>query len=93
MYTLKIMKPEIKKVCLDSGECYEIEQLDNDQIKVCDENIKINDKIKTITVDYEFQRMTGFQFRKLTKYLQCRWFRINTHSRVLIHGDWENLFF
>ena len=84
-------KMSIQALQLDDGAAYQLEKLNNHQLKICDQNISVDENIKTITVDYEYNIMTGFQFRKLHLNLQYRWFKINTITRQLINGSWSNL--
>lgn len=84
-------KTSIQALQLDDGAVYQLEKLNDHQLKICDQNISVEENTKTITVDYEYSIMTGFQFRKLHKHLQYRWFKINTITRQLINGNWSNL--
>lgn len=76
---------------LDDGAAYQLEKLNDYQLKICDQNISVDENTKTITVDYEYSIMKGFQFRKLHRNLQYRWFKINTITRQLNNGSWSNL--
>ena len=79
---------KIQSLNLDGEESYQIEMLNEGQLKICDQNISIKSRIQTITVNYDHCLMSGFQFRKLYKNIQYRWFKINTINRKLINGDW-----
>ena len=81
----------IKNIQLDNGDCYEIKKLNNDQLVVCEQNIQLNNKVETVTVDYKNHFMTGFQFRKRLERIQYRWFNINTKNKRLTNSDWGNI--
>lgn len=84
-------KHNLKKTISNNGENYEIEQLDENHISICGQNIFIKDKTETVTINYVHSLMSGFQFRKTKKYLEYRWFNINTINRHIINGEWRNL--
>lgn len=86
-------RTQFQSLHLDDGAAYQLEKLNSHQLKICDQSISVNENPQTITVDYEYSIMTGFQFRKLQKQLQYRWFKINTITRQLINGSWSNIRF
>lgn len=82
---------EVKTVALDNGDCYELKKIDNNQVVVCDQNVRLKDKIETVTINYKNHLMTGFQFRKQLKKIQYRWFNINTKNKRLTNSEWGNI--
>jgi hypothetical protein len=84
-------RTKFQSLHIDDGVAYQLEKLNGHQLKICDQNISVDENPQTITVDYEYSIMTGFQFRKLHQRLQYRWFKINTITRKLINGGWSNI--
>lgn len=85
------IRTKFQSLHLDDGVAYQLEKLNDNLLKICDRSIFVNEGTKTITVDYEYSIMTGFQFRKRHQNLQYRWFKINTITRQIINGSWSNL--
>jgi len=81
----------LQKIILNNGDNYEVKRLTENLINICGQDVLIKEKTETVTINYVHSLMSGFQFRKVRKHLQYRWFNINTIDRHVINGQWKNI--
>jgi hypothetical protein len=79
----------------DTHTSYRIESVNDNLLKIVDFIIPIANlerKHQVVTTEYCAGMMNGFQLRKNKSKLQYRWFRINTRTKKLLYGLWNEIF-